>query len=170
MTRKASAPQDILKAEDLLAKMRAGTKEIHEIKMRDFVVQVRILSIDEMNLVRRDAYKAALAMKGDDVDKNLITQKSILKLASTDPGSGGVPILSDKLLSMLTNDEIAFLYDEYIRVMDSVNPALETITHEAFREMVDSLKKNLVSVNELSIRQLKVICSSYVDLISQKDN
>lgn len=162
--------REIITAEDLLAKMRAGTKEIHEIKMRDFVLMVRVLSVDEMNLVRRDAYKTALAMSGDDTDKNLIMQKSILKLASSSSASDNVPMLSDRLLSMLTTDEIGHLYDEYIAVLDSVNPALETITHEAFRELVDSLKKNLLSAKDLSIRQLRVICSSYVDLISQKDN
>lgn len=166
---KQQAP-NIISAEDLLAKMREGTKAIHEVRMRSLAVQVRVLSIDEMNLVRRDAYAAALAIKGDDVDKNLIMQKSILKLATTVDPSGGVPMLSDKVLGLMSTDEVAYLYDEYIRVLDSVNPALESISPGAFQELVDSLKKNLISVNDCSIRQLKAISSSYVDLISQKDN
>lgn len=165
-----SQAQNILTAEDLLAKMREGTKAVHEIKIRSFTVQVRVLSIDEMNLVRRDAYKAALAIQGDNVDKDLITQKSILKLASTTDTSGGAPFLSDKVLGLMSTDEVCYLYDEYMKVLDNVNPALESISPEAFRELVDSLKKNLISANDLSIRQLKVICSSYVDLISQKDS
>lgn len=160
---------EIITAEDLLAKMREGVKAIHEIKLRQFVVQVRVLSIDEMNEVRRDAYKTALASKGDEVDKNLIAQKSILKLASTSQ-KGGAPMLSDKLLGMLTTDEINFLYDEYMTVLDRVNPALEKMNPEVFRELVDSLKKNLLSVNDLSLQQLKVICSAYVEMISRKDS
>lgn len=166
---KQAAP-NILTAEDLLAKMREGTKSLHEVRMRSLTVQVRVLSIDEMNMVRRDAFTAALAMKGDDVDKNLIMQKSILKLATTSPDSGGVPMLSDKVLGMMSTDEVAYLYDEYIRVLDGVNPALESISPEAFQELVDSLKKNLISVNDCSIRQLKAISSSYVDLLSRRDS
>jgi hypothetical protein len=171
MTTKAKVKENgILSAEDMLAKMRAGTKEIHEVKMREFTVQLRVLSIDEMNDIRRDAYKTALAIQGDNVDKDLLIEKTTLKLASTSHASGGVPLLSDKLLGLLSTDEINYLYNEYIRILDSVNPALESIGHEEFRELVDSLKKNLISGNDLSIRQLKVICSSYVDLISQKDS
>lgn len=166
----SKGPNDIIMAEDLLAMMREGVKAIHEIKLRSFTCQVRVLSIDEMNLVRRDALKQAIADKGDEVDKNLITQKTILKLCSTSPASGNVPMLTDKLLGMLSTDEINYLYDEYMAVLDKVNPALESISHEVFRELVDSLKKNLLSVNDLSIRQLRAISSSYVDLISQKDS
>lgn len=161
---------NIITAEDLLAKMRKGTKDTHEIKMREFIVNVRVLSIDEMNAVRQDSYRTALAVKGDDIDKNLITQKTILKMASTTDKSDKMPVLSDKLLSMLTTDEINYLYDEYIKILDSVDPAVEKISSEAFRELVDCLKKNTLSVNDLSIRQLKAICLSYVEEISQKDN
>lgn len=161
---------EIVTVEDILAKMRSGTKEFHEVSLRSFKVMLRILSIDEMNLIRRDSLNSAIAMKGDETDKNLITQKTVLMMASTPRATGSVPSLPEKLLGLLTTDEIGHLYNEYIAILDKFNPAVEQISHEAFRELVDALKKNLLSVSDLSLWQLKAICSAYVDLISRTDS
>lgn len=154
--------------ESLLAKMRAGVKEVHEIKMRDLVVPVRVLSQDEVNAVRREAIAKATGMNGDDVDKNVWVQKLTLKLAS-DVTKKNVPILSDSLLGMLTTDELAYLYEEYITAMDSVNPSLETLSGERFREIVDALKKSQLGTRDLSLLQLRAICTAFVELIERQD-
>jgi hypothetical protein len=157
-------PPGIKTAEDLLAKMRAGTKEVYEIRCRDLVIPVRILSVDEVNAIRRDALLHVTKIQGDKVDENLERQKVALKLASTlKPGTA--PILSDRLLSLMTVDEITYLYNEYIRVMDTVNPTLETMTDEQFRVLVDALKKKVITPRDCSLHQLREICTAFVDLI-----
>lgn len=162
------APQ-IQTAEDLLLRMRAGTKEVHEIHMRDLTIPVRVLSIDEVNNIRRSSIVETQKKAGDDTDKNLTVQKLTLKLAST-LVKNGAPLLSDKLLSLLSVDEVNYLYEEYIKVMDSVNPSIETIDPEVFRNLVDALKKNNVTWKDLSLRQLRGICTAFVDLIQRLEN
>jgi len=158
----------MITVEDLLAKMRAGVKEIHEIKMRELTIPVRVLSIDEMNLIRRDTLKKAMAEQGDQTDVDVFKQRSVLVLAST-TGKDKIPFLSEKLLKMLTVDEINYLYNEYITVVESVNPSVETISNEQFRALVDALKKNIMSSKDCSLPQLKAICTAYADLIQRQE-
>lgn len=159
-------PAAIVTAEDLLAKMRAGTKELHEIRLRDLVIPVRVLSIDETNAIRRQAIQDATMKSGDEVDKNVAIQKSTLKLASTMTKGGG-PMLSDKLLNMMSVDELGFLYEEYIKVMDDVNPSIDRMTEDQFKVLVEAVKKNHLSARDLSLSQLKAIFSAFQGLIQR---
>lgn len=145
MERHSGNPQGspvVYSAEDLLVKMRAGIKEIYEIRLRDLVIPVRIISCDEVNAVRREAIRQTAIKQGDETDKNVEVQKTVLKIAST-VTKGGAPLLGDKLLTLLSLDEITYLYDEYIKVMDVVNPSLETIPPDQFNLLVETLKKTL---------------------------
>lgn len=155
--------------EDQLAQMRDGKKAIFEIRLGNAVFPVRVLSADEVAAVRREAIRKAALANGDDTDRNLEIQKTTLKLAST-VTKGGAPTISDKLLSMMFLDELTFLYDEYIRIMDSVNPALDQITPEKFTEIVGALKKSLVSPRDLSLLQLRAICLAYLDSIQRQES
>lgn len=176
MNRGAATPPTIITAEDIIAKMRAGIREVHEISFRELKIPVRVLSIDEINRIRHMAKQSVMLTKdGDQTDANVAMQKITLQMASQMPQQA--PLLGEKVLSLMTVDEVNYLYNEYIRIMDSVNPSLETMSETRFREMVEALKKKEISSNDLSIPQLKAICSSFVDLIlklehqrSHKDN
>ena len=157
----------IITAEELLAKIRMGVKEIHEIKMREFTLPVRILSISEVNEIRRDARKSAITINGDETDMNILIQRATLKMASTIHGD---PILSDKVMEMLTLDEMNFLFNEYIRISESVNPSMENISAEQFRSLVDALKKNNITAKDCSLRQLQEICTAFVDMIQNQES
>lgn len=159
----------IITAEDLLARMRAGTKEVHEIRMRDQIFPVRVLSIDEVTAIRREALGQSAKLRGDDTDKNVWVQKLTLKLAST-LSKNGAPLLSEKLLGLLSLDELQHLYAEYVRVADAVNPSLEQISPERFRALVDALKKNLVSSRDCSLLELRAICSAFAELIQRLES
>ena len=161
-------PKKVLKAEDILARLRAGTKETYEIKCRELVVPVRILTLDELAQARREGIKQAALVGGDETDRNVYMEKTVLKLSSTlEKGTG--PFLSDRLLSMLSIDEINFLYAEYTKVMEDVNPSVETIPLEQFRALVEAIKKNSVSSRDCSLHQLKAIFTAFQDLIQRVD-
>jgi len=164
MNRMEATPPNIVSAEDLLRKMRAGIKEDFLIKMRDLTIPVRILSIDELTQIRREAIKHASIMGGDDAEKNIFIEKTVLKMASTVHGG---PILSDKLLSIMSVDEINFLYSEYTKIQDDINPMLERIKPEQFRALVDAVKKKSVSSKDCSLHQLRAIFTAYQDLIER---
>jgi hypothetical protein len=167
MEKHATAHPKIITAEDMLKKLRAGTKEVHEIKMREMVIPVRVLSVDEMNAIRRDSIKQMTLLAGDETDRNLSTQKTTLKMAST---INGAPVLGDKLLSLLSTDEINFIYNEYVKVMDDVNPSMEFISPDEFKALVEALKKNVITTRDCSLRQLKAICTAFQDLIQRQDS
>lgn len=158
----------VLSADEVVAKMRMGKKTTDEIRMGSLSVPVRVLSCDEVNLIRREAILQAAKVGGDETDKNLIIQKTTLKLAST-LTANSAPFLGDKVLSLLTHDELGYLYEEYIRFMDNVNPSLEHISPERFRAVVDALKKNIISPKDCSLLQLRAICLAYVDLIQRQE-
>lgn len=156
----------IMSVHDLLAKMRAGTREVHEVRFREMVIPMRVLSVDEFNMIRHESYRICLEKgKSDETDLNLLKQKLVLKLAST-IGKGG-PLLSEHLLGMLSTDELNYIYDEYIRVSDIVNPNIDRMKPEEFKALVEAIKKNTVSVNDLSLPQLREIFSAYQDLIQR---
>lgn len=159
----------IVTAEEILARLRTGVKDSYEIKMRGAVIPVRVLSISEANMIRSRARKTAVLNQGDETDVNLQIQKETLSLASCVP-TGSAPILSEKVLAMLTTDEICFLFEEYIGVMERVNPSVEQILPEEFRALVDALKKKAVSVRDLSIHQRNAICTAFVELITRQEN
>ena len=156
----------ILTSEDIVRKMRAGTKEVHQIRLGEQDIPVRVLSINETNRIRQEAIKKTLLEKGDEVDRNVVIQKLTLKLASTIPRDG-VPILSEKVLDDLSVDEVNYLYSEYVAAMESVNPSIERIEPKEFALLVELLKKNHVSSKDLNLRQLKAICTAYQDLIQK---
>lgn len=176
MDRSSATAPNIVTAEDLLKRMRAGTKEVYEIKCRDLAIPMRILTIDELNLIRRDAIKHAAMHGGDEAEKNVQMEKTVLKMASNITPKGA-PMLSDRLLGLMSVDEINHLYSEYVKIMDDVNPAIEQLNEGEFRALVEAVKKNSVSWSDLSLRQLRAIFTSYQDMIqrqathvSHKDN
>lgn len=158
----------VITAEELLAKARAGTQEIHTISLRDLTIPVRVLSIDEINAIRRQAAMNSAMRQGDETDRNLETQKTVLRMATT-VKVGGVPMLPEKLMNLFSMDELKYLYEEYLAIMDTVNPSLEFMSPEQFRALVDALKKNTISSKELSFRQLRAISIAYVDLLQRLD-
>jgi hypothetical protein len=161
MERREQAPQ-ILTAEDIVAKLRQGVRETYEIELRGTIIPVRVLSIDEMNRIRQQAIKDTAIKGGDETDRNLNVQQSTLMLASTVP-MGSAPMLSNKVLGLLSVDEVTYLFEQYIGVLGRVNPSIDMISAEEFRSIVDVLKKKSISVRDLSLRQLRGICSHFVD-------
>lgn len=167
MNRMEATPPAIVSAEDLLKKMRSGVKTDFTLKLRDLTIPVRILSIDELTQIRREALKHAALNGGDEAEKNVFIEKTVLKMASNITGG---PILSDKLLSMMSVDEVNYLYSEYTKIQDDINPMLEQIRPEQFRALVDGVKKKTLSSKDCSLRQLRAIFTAYQDLIERLEN
>lgn len=158
MERHTSAPE-IITAADIVAKLREGVNATYDIELRAMKIPMRVLSCDEFNKIRHGAIaKVSLIKHGDDTDKNLEIQKGVLAYASTIvPGVPG--IFTEKVLTELSLDEITYLYDQYISVLERVNPSIETISEMEFESIVEALQKKTASARELSIKQSRAICS-----------
>ena len=170
MKRTEATPPQIMTAQDVLAKMREGIKSTGEIRIRGQEFHMRILSMDEMNQVRREGNLYVSRTPGaDNIDRDVFMEKAILKLAST---INGIPSIIDKMFegpNGLRTDEVNLMYEEYMKIMDDVNPAVEMLSEEKLRELIDAVKKNSVSAKDLSLLQLRTAFSLFKDLIQKLD-
>lgn len=155
-------------ATDILARMRSGIKATYVIRLREQEIPVRLLSMDELMTIRREGLKHQASIKGDESDRNHCIHKLVLKFAS-DINKKKMPLLMDSVLDEMTYEEIAFLYGEYTKVMDDVNPDLERMSPELFRSLVDAVKKKSISAKDCSLRQLRTIFNAYQDLIERAE-
>jgi len=165
---KVSSENMILGPGDLLARMRQGIKETYMIHLRGYEIPVRVLSCSEVSQIRNAALRDQKVTGVDDAEKNLSVMKMTLERSSTPQGSA--PALPRKVIDLLSIDELNYLYDEYIRVMEELNPSIEHIEPERFQAFVDALKKNSISEKGLSMPVLRAICRAYVALILELEN
>jgi hypothetical protein len=145
-----------MSAEQFVASLREGVDATHFITMRGRHIPVRILDVDEVGLIRRESLSWQAKESRDDTDRNLHVMKLTLAMA-TRMKPNEPPVLSEKVLGLVTLDELTHLYESYLLVLGKVNPALEEISGEQFRALVDAVKKKLVGWKELSLPQLKAI-------------
>jgi len=150
--------------------MRLGTDYRFLVKIRGFEMYVRPLSISETIQVTANTQEKLSTLPAQ--LKNVLTEHTILaketlKLASTsDVGRDDIKI-TDLILDRMTNDEVHFLFKQYIAATDRCNPALELLKAEDLTNLVNEVKKNkgeeLVSVlTELSLSQLVSLAQHYV--------
>lgn len=153
--------------EQRLAKFREGIKYTGAVGFRLGTVNFRILTRAEEMDIRRKAIAEAMKYGGDETEKNNFIQMSTLQLASTGPDK--IPHLPLPLLNQLTSDELKFLYEEYVKIMDDANPSMERIETGEFQALVNAVKKNAVGSRDLSLRQLRGIFLAFQDLIQRMD-
>lgn len=158
--------QNLVTAEDLLVKLRGGSKELYEIRLRELIVPVRMLPLDELLDIRNRMINQNAKVAGDQANLASLVQKETLRAAAT-ISKGEPGVLSDRLLSMLTLDEVIYLYNEYQKVCEQMNPSLEQVSPEQFQLLVQAIKKNSVSAKDCSLPQLRAIFISYQDLIQR---
>lgn len=141
-----------------LSQMRMGVNYQFNVTMRKFTVPLRPLANSEMIAV---ANSALVRMKGlpessqNSITENSIIAKETLKLASTEqPFSSEIPKLSDLLLDAMTNEELSFLYGEYVAICDKCNPSFELLPAEEVKALVEVVKKKALQTTEFSFLQL----------------
>lgn len=149
---------------DILANMRLGTKQVYSIFCRGQEFPVRLLSGDQVLKIRRDAMGVARSSGWDDVDRDYYQQKLTL-IEATRMSDNDVPIISFEALKAWSLDEVIYVYEEYMRFCESVNPKLEALKPEELRVLIDAVKKNNLDVNNLSFRQLRAIFFSWQAII-----
>ncbi len=151
--------------------MRAGIDYRFPVMVRDFQLMVRPLSIVE---TVRVAQKVAEAMKGiPDSARNRLTEhtylaKETLVIASTSDVGVNDQRITDLILDRMTPDELSYLFKQYVQVCDRANPALESMSIQDLKDMVEGLKKKaeeepeelVLLLTELSHFQLLNVATS----------
>lgn len=150
--------------------MRLGTDYRFKVKIRGFEMWIRPLSISEtIEVTSKTQEKLSMlpAQSRNVLTEHTILAKETLKLASTsDVGLGDIKI-TDLILDRMTNDEVHYLFKQYVAATDRCNPALELLQPEELTSLVNEVKKNkgeeLVSaLTELSLSQLVSLAQHYV--------
>lgn len=154
-------------AEQFLADFRKGVERTHFIALRGKQIPVRILTLDDMNKIRRESLVSQAKVSGDDTDRNIWVQKQTLAMA-TKIEEGKPPFLHEKILGAMTIDEVEYIYNEYLKVMARFNPALEELSEPQFRALVEAAKKKSVSWSDLSLPQMRVIFEDWQSIQSQR--
>lgn len=161
-----------LRIDDIDA-MRMGVDYRAPIKLRDYQVYVRPLANSEViNCYSNVAeYMSTIPEKRRTriMEDNAIARE-FLKMASAEYGKYPGKI-TDPILDQMTNEEVMFLYKEWMAICDKVNPQLENLPTERIKELVDAIKKNTPKdldsqLTELSFGQMRSILSY---LMTQSD-
>lgn len=161
---KEQANTGSMSPEEFVKTLRKGVDETYFIAMRGRQIPVRVLSVDEVNSIRKDGYAHQAKTSSDDTDRHLHVQKTTLALA-TRMKVNEHPVLTERILSIMTVDEVGHLYNEYMLVLGRVNPGLEEMLPEQFAQLVAAVKKNHVGWKDLSLGQLRAIFTDWAALI-----
>ena len=144
--------------------MRLGTNYRTMLKVRGFEIFVRPLSISETVEVAGAVqnYLASLPLSSrNQLTEHTAVAKETLKKASTSDVGVFDPKVTDYILDRMTNDEVAYLFDQYVAACDKVNPALEMMKPEQLTAIIEELKKNKDLELDLALTEL-----SFLQLIS----
>lgn len=147
--------------------MRLGVDYRLEIKVRGFKIMVRPLAISETLQIAsavQDELTKLPTNAQNRMTEHFILAKETLKLASTTDVGKNDPRITDLIMMNMTNDEIHFLFKQYVAACDRVNPALEMLQTEQVQALVDDLKKNS-SKEELGLQLIEQSFSQLVSLV-----
>ena len=156
--------------ESQLKRIRQGYKEKLVIKMGGLDVPCRIMSAEESVKCISNAKFNLKIPEGHDREllESIAVQKAILKEGCN---VGGVPYIHDRLLDLLSSDELGEFYDTYMAEIKFVNPEFEALQAEQIAQMIDDVKKKKTTAKDYYTWQLAEIgryCLNHLYLTDKK--
>lgn len=152
--------------------MRIGVDYKFKIKLNQFILTLRPLSALETITIENDVIEQLLKMKTHqqtEINKSLLfANKTLMQASTSAPGKSDYQI-SELVLQNCTPDEVMFLFNEYIKCTEKVNPSLETMPMEELTKLVEEAKKNSFPLTGLSFWQLENLCRALINEIAQQD-
>lgn len=159
---KPGAPEDRIKELDA---MRMGTDYRFPCSIRGYSVVLRPLSNAETCQVAAEVMADLLKLPPsmqNPMQENTMLARRTLELASTSDVGMTDYKLPELVSSRMTNDELNFLFKQYVDVCDRVNPSLETLKPGELDKLVEALKKNPSERTELTRSQLLSLVSHFL--------
>jgi len=149
---------EIVTAEDLLAKLRKGNEQKLEIGLGDLKIPVRLINAKEESTIIAKAEIKALKDTPQGNKKDIFEAQQIMKdllySASQVHGSPGLPM---RFLEALSHKELTTLFDQYVSLNNTINPNIQDLSESEIAEIVDGLKKKQKTVNDLYSWQLAAL-------------
>lgn len=129
---------------EILTKMRMGVDWRWPIRIRDFEVTVRPLSMAEtievMSRVANELKRQPEIYKNRVHEHALLAKEHLILATTSQPGAGDFR-LTHAVLNEFSPDELIALYKEYVSVTEKCDPAIESMSSDELRSMVATLKK-----------------------------
>jgi len=143
--------------------MRAGVDYRHTIKLRNYHLVVRPITIMEDLEIAAEVQKLMSRMtveyKNAKTEHAFAARETLKRASCLDPEKY-VPGVADPVLDKMTNDEMIALFKEYVSVTDKCNPCLELLSVDETIALVEGVKKNsnspdlVFQLTDLSFMQL----------------
>lgn len=162
---------------DTLNRMRAGVAFRFPVRLRNFEILLRPLSMQETiethAFVAEEMARAPANARTKTFEHSLLAKETLVRSSTSKPGMTDYRLTHLEMRDWLP-DEIHALYKEYVTITEKVDPNLESLTTQQIEALVDGLKKSppeeLSSIlTELSFSQLRDVTCSLIRSASQED-
>jgi hypothetical protein len=152
--------------------MRFGTDYKFKIKLREFQITFRPLSTLETVQIEGKVQDHLLEQFKENQRTQLLysllfAQKTLQEASTSEPGKTDYQI-TDFVLSKCTPDEVMYLFNEYNKCVDKVNPSLEKMSAKDLEELVEQAKKKALVMTELSFWQMENLCHALINELAQQ--
>lgn len=154
---------DITKAtstDEILAAMRMGVDYTFDIRLRGFSVPVRPISVAETLQVASEVSRDMATIPSQsrtNVHEAYLIALYTLQRASRPFDSRVESALTKGTIDRFTSAELLGLFEQYRDGCNRLDPALEEISHERLRELVEAAKKNTSTLTGLSRKHLETL-------------
>lgn len=159
--------------EKILELMRFGVEYKFKVRLNKFEIIFRPLSELEVTQIAdetRDFILSQPEAHRTDLKYSAVYANKTLQQASTSaPGKTDYQI-TEAVLVRCTPDEIMFLFNEYNKCVDKVNPSLEKMDVKELEDLVASAKKKALVMTELSFWQMENLCRALIEELAQADS
>lgn len=144
----------MLTAQDI-DKLRKGIQNRVTVKVRGIPFTLRPLTLKENCDITSEALAQTSRLLPN--EKHSIKESQIVTILTLVQATfiDGVPGATEDTLNLLTADELGYLFNEYMCLMDSVNPNVETLSDAELFRLSEEVKKKPDQLTELSFSQLR---------------
>lgn len=158
---------------DFLEEMRGGADMRYPVKLKNKTFMLRPLTVAEkmtiMNIVVAEI-NAKPPEERTAFHEHVILARETLRLASKEDYDSQAPgSIHDYLLDRFWENELIYLYKEYCRITDIVNPMLENLSVDEIKAMIEAVKKKDLELIELSSLQLANLVRYLMQIESPQD-
>lgn len=154
--------------EGLLKRMRSGYKPII-LKFGELEIEARLVPGHEMATAISNAKMNCKIPDGH--EKKLLegqaVMRGVLKTATT---IGSTCPLGDRFLSMLTNEELVYLHDQYESKIKGCNPDFESLSYSEIAEIIQLIKKKSATASDFYMWQLAAVGKYFLERLPVTDS
>lgn len=153
---------------DVLSAMRSGVAFRFPVRIRDFSMHLRPLSMQETlevhQFVAEEMSRMPASARTKVMEHSLLAKQTIIVASTSQPGSED-PKMTHLEMKHWLPDEIHAVYKEYSAIVEKVNPSPDDIDPEQMEGLIELVKKSPreeldYHLTALSFWQLKAIIFS----------